>query len=155
MGMNKIACCTDFSENGKIAVGMAIELAEKYQASLHVVHVLPPQVNPFGVEVDLSELADEGLGEIEEVKMSLAAKVEEQIAENWGERIADRFDYEIVVLNGHVSSEILRYVQEEKIDCVVVGAYGLSGMGLVLFGSVAKRVAHKAPCSVLIARKAE
>jgi universal stress protein A len=35
----------------------------------------------------------------------------------------------------------------------VVGAFGLSGMGLVLFGSVAKRISHKAPCSVMIVRR--
>ena len=37
-------------------------------------------------------------------------------------------------------------------DLVVLGSYGLTGMGLVIFGSVAKRVARKAPCSVMIAR---
>jgi universal stress protein A len=36
---------------------------------------------------------------------------------------------------------------------VVMGSYGLSGMGLVVFGSVAKRITHKAPCSVMIVRK--
>jgi universal stress protein A len=38
-------------------------------------------------------------------------------------------------------------------DLVILGAYGLPGVELVLFGSVAKRIAHKAPCSVLIIRE--
>ena len=44
------------------------------------------------------------------------------------------------------------FIEEKKIELVILGAYGLSGMGLVVFGSVAKRVAHKAPCSVMIVR---
>ena len=39
------------------------------------------------------------------------------------------------------------------IDLVVMGAYGFTGMGLVIFGSVAKRISHKAPCSVMIVRE--
>jgi universal stress protein A len=54
-----------------------------------------------------------------------------------------------------VSSEILHYLEVEEIDLVIVGAYGLSGMELVLFGSVAKRIAHKAGCSVMIVRHAD
>jgi universal stress protein A len=42
---------------------------------------------------------------------------------------------------------------DEKIDIVVLGAYGLSGVELVLFGSVAKRISHKAPCTVMIVRE--
>ncbi|MBW1827345.1 MAG: universal stress protein, partial [Deltaproteobacteria bacterium] len=62
-------------------------------------------------------------------------------------------EYDLVVLDGHVSTEILSYLEENQTDVVVMGSYGLSGMGLVVFGSVAKRITHKAPCSVMIVRK--
>ena len=58
-----------------------------------------------------------------------------------------------VVLDGHVSTEILAFLEERRIDLVVLGSYGLSGMGLVLFGSVTKRVSQKAACSVIIVRE--
>ena len=61
-------------------------------------------------------------------------------------------DGELVVRHGHVSTEIIRFIEETDSDLAVVGAFGLSGMGLVLFGSVAKRISHKAPCSVMIVR---
>ena len=48
--------------------------------------------------------------------------------------------------------ELLTFLEKNRIDLAVMGAYGLSGMGFVLFGSVAKRVVHKAPCSVMIVR---
>jgi len=71
----------------------------------------------------------------------------------YGAKIGEHIEYDLVVLDGHVSTEILSYLEENQTDVVVMGSYGLSGMGLVVFGSVAKRITHKAPCSVMIVRK--
>ena len=46
MKLTKIACCTDFSENAQFAFEEALELAQKYNAELHVIHVLPTEINP-------------------------------------------------------------------------------------------------------------
>lgn len=145
MPIKKIVCCTDFSKNSEAAFAAAVELAEKYEAKLSVVHVMPPVVNPLliGDEWVLPEAP----------KKSLVLKLEDRMQQEYGARIGESLDYELVVLTGHVSSEILRHVEESDADLVVMGSYGASGMGLVLFGSVAKRVAHKAPCSVMIVRK--
>jgi universal stress protein A len=58
----------------------------------------------------------------------------------------------LAVLDGHVSTQVITYLEENGVDLVVTGSYGLAGVGLVVFGSVAKRLAHRAPCSVLIVR---
>jgi universal stress protein A len=144
MTIRHIVCCTDFSENADAAFSAALEMAQKYAAHLTVLHVLPPVINPT--------LADtEGIVP-EAPKESLLLKLEEKMEQSYGSRIGKQVDYRLTVLDGHESTEILRYLEEERVDVVVMGSYGLSGMGLVLFGSVAKRVAHKAPCSVLIVR---
>ena len=142
--MKKIAFCTDFSENADAAFIAALELAEKYAAKLIVLHVLPQVVNPV--------LADAEWVFPVESKKSMISELEERIEKEYGPRINDSIDSELVVLNGHVSSEILKYLEENQVDIVVSGSYGLSGVGLVVFGSVAKRLAHRAPCSVLIVR---
>ena len=147
MTIKKIACCVDFSENAHLALQRAAELAEKFQAKLYVIHVLPPVVNPVETEADWVMP--------EEPKKSLILKIEEKMAQEYGSKIAHDVDSELLVLDGHVSSEIIRFLEENKIDLAVLGSYGASGMGLVLFGSVANRVAHKAPCSVMIVRSKE
>ncbi len=144
MTIKKIACCIDFSENAGRALDRALEMAEKFQAKLFVVHVLPPVVNPV--------LADMDLTWPDESKKSLILKVEERIEREYEIRIKGSVHSELVVLDGHVSSEILRFLEESEMDLVVVGSYGATGMGLVVFGSVANRVSHKAPCSVMIVR---
>ena len=145
MAVNQIVCCTDFSNHAEAAFQTALDLAQRYSAKLYVVHVLPPAVNPMLTDADLMlpEHPDE----------NLVVSLNERMQEVYGNRIPDGIDVELVVRDGHVSTEIIRFIEETDADLAVVGAFGLSGMGLVLFGSVAKRIAHKAPCSVMIVRK--
>ena len=144
MKVKKIACCTDFSENAQSAFKEALEMAVKYGAELHVVHVLPTEINPT-VSGTIRVLPSD-------TQKALIPELEKQMAEEYGKQLAGKVDCKIVVLKGHVSTEIVNYLKKEKIGLVVVGSFGLSGIGLVVFGSVAKRVSHHAPCSVLIVR---
>lgn len=142
--MKRIVCCVDFSENSRAAFGKALELAEKFQSKLYILHVLPPVFNPVLPETEYVFP--------EQPRDVLIIKVEERLKREYGSSVGEASEPSIVILDGHVSSEIIRFLKEEDIDLAVLGAYGASGMGLVLFGSVANRVSHKAPCSVMIVR---
>ena len=144
MPIKTIAFCTDFSTNAEAAFVEAFDLAKKYKAKLFLVHVLPPVINPLTTETEWVLPSEHS--------NALILNLEERMQQEYGSRLADHIDYELVVLNGHVSSEILTFIEENRIDLAVMGAYGLSGMGFVFFGSVAKRVVHKAHCSVMIVR---
>ncbi len=152
MSIRKIACCTDFSENAEEAVTAAVEMAEKFGATLDVLHVLPQPVNPMVSDFEVPLLGEAMPQMSFDVRSSLAQKMKERMSEVYGARTSRLKGAKMVVLDGHVSTEIIAYLDEHDIDLVVLGSYGFSGMGLVLFGSVAKRVAHKAHCSVMIAR---
>ena len=118
-------------------------MAEKYQAKLLVVHVLPLVINPvLTAEWVLPE----------EPKNDKIVELKKRMQKEYGDRIGNIVDYQLIVLDGHVSTEILTFLNENPVDVVVVGSYGLTGMGLVFFGSVAKRISYKAPCSVMIVR---
>jgi universal stress protein A len=147
MGFKKIACCTDFSENAELAFIRALDLAEKYAAMLYVIHVLPPVINPLMADVEQT-LSDEP-------RKALILKIEDKMQQTYGVRVGETIPFELAVLDGHVTTEILKFVDENGVDLLVVGSYGLSGMGLVLFGSVANRLSHHASCSVMIVRGRE
>jgi len=144
MAVNQIVCCTDFSDHAETAFQTALDLAERYRAKLYLLHVVPPEVNPMltDAELMLPDHPDE----------NLLVSLNERMQEDYGSRIPASIASELVVRDGHVSTEIIRFIEETDADLAVVGAFGLSGMGLVLFGSIAKRIAHKAPCSVMIVR---
>ncbi len=144
MTIRAIVCCTDFSENAHRAVAQAVDMAARFNAKLYLLHVLPPLINPV--------LLDSGWIPPEMPRDAIILKIEEQMQERYGAQVPHEVDYELVVRDGHVSSEILEFVRTRSVDLVIMGAYGLSGMGLVLFGSVTKRVAQKAACSVMIVR---
>ncbi|GAB6142840.1 universal stress protein [Desulfocicer niacini] len=147
MNMKRILCCVDFSSNADRAFETALDLTQKYDAQLHLLHVLPPVISPLITDIDLVVPA--------ESSTVLVEKLADQMIHTYGQRIPSSTDHVLRVREGHVSSEILHYLESEKIDLIILGAYGLSGMELVLFGSVAKRIAHKATCSVMIVRDAD
>lgn len=147
MTIKQIAICTDFSKNADLAFESALEMARKFQAKLYLLHVMPPIINPVFTDFDSVAYT--------QPDPSLIVKVEEKMENQYGSKIDDGIEFSLAVLDGHVSTEILRFVDENQIDLVIMGAYGLAGMGLVVFGSVAKRVSHKAPCSVMIVRDRE
>jgi nucleotide-binding universal stress UspA family protein len=58
----------------------------------------------------------------------------------------------VVRRSGHAAEQILALAADERVALVVVGSRGLTGLRAL--GSVSERVAHHAPCSVLVARGA-
>lgn len=150
MTFKTIACCTDFSKNADVAAETAGILAKKFDAVIELIHVVPPPVNPVVTDFDNPVFSSVTFDD--SVDNTLVRQVEEKLQKHYASMIPGGVKVRYVVLDGHVSSEILNHLEESKCDLVVMGSYGLSGMGLVIFGSIAKRVAHKAPCSVMIAR---
>ncbi len=72
------------------------------------------------------------------------------------EHLADAgFPVMTEVQMGRPFIEIIRYAREKKIDLIVLGTHGRSGLKHVLLGSVAERVVRKAPCPVLTIRHPE
>jgi universal stress protein A len=144
MPIKRIACCIDFSPNADAAFDAAVEMAIKFEARLWLLHVLPPAINPM--------LTDTAWDVSQASTAALLPQLETRMVDTYGKRVPPEIDHEIVVLDGHVSTEILAYLNANAMDLVVMGSYGFAGMGLVVFGSVAKRVSHKAPCSVMVVR---
>jgi len=74
-------------------------------------------------------------------------------SEEWlNEFIAENFkDYPVQkgkILPGNPAEEILKYIRENLIDCVVMGTHADKGLS-VSFGSVTKEVVGKSPVPVL------
>ena len=54
---------------------------------------------------------------------------------------------------GRPDVEIIRYATGHHVELIVVGTHGRGGLQHFVLGSVAERVARRAPCAVLIARQ--
>jgi nucleotide-binding universal stress UspA family protein len=142
--LKKIVFCTDFSENANGALELAFDVAQKYGAQLLLVHVVPPLVCPSPVmEEFISEQANYQFIE-QVIQRSL-----EQIESTYVSRMGDYGNYQIQVLSGHPASEILNFIEQEKVDLVVMGTHGFTGLAHFFLGSTAEKVVRRAGCSVL------
>jgi nucleotide-binding universal stress UspA family protein len=128
---------TDGSDAADAAVAHAIDHAVRYDATLHVLHVVdsvavPP--TPNGGRV-LEALEQQGRAAIE------------RVAQRAGDAGVDTV--ESAVASGPPHTAILDYVDEHGVDLVVMGTHGRRGLDRVLIGSVTERVVRLADVPVL------
>ena len=142
IAIKRVLIPTDFSETSTAAVNYGVDLAERYDASLHLVHVIEKSAIPPEPEFPL------GIFEGQTVARERLVAVL-----NAAQRKAFRAD--VAVKIGHPSLEIVRYAKEHDIDLIVMGTHGRSGVSHLLMGSVAEKVVRNAPCPVLTVRHPE
>jgi nucleotide-binding universal stress UspA family protein len=141
----RILCPVDFSETARAAMETAIELAGKFDGELLLVHAypIPGYTFPDGSAVAsarmLQELADEAARHLAE----------------WGELASKAGAKKVLVETavGDPAGEIVRLAQERKVDLVVMGTHGRTGIEHALMGSIAERVVRRAKCPVLTVRR--
>jgi nucleotide-binding universal stress UspA family protein len=141
--LKRILVPTDFSQCSDAAVRYARALAEAFQASLHLLHVVQdPYTQPWAAEAFPAPLG-EMLGQWEEqARLRLGTLVGEQ----------ERATTTTATVVGSPFFEIVRYAAEQQIDLIVIGTHGRGPIGHMLLGSVAEKVVRKAPCPVLTVR---
>jgi nucleotide-binding universal stress UspA family protein len=64
-------------------------------------------------------------------------------------------DAEALLLHGRAADTFVRAVGDQGATLAAVGSHEISRAAGILIGSVATRVLHEAPCSVLVARRGE
>ena len=142
--LKKIVFCTDFSENATDAFELAFDLTQKYGAHLVLIHVVPPLVFPSPVmEEFISEQANYQF--IEQV----IQRSMEQMESTYVSRMGGYSKVQLQVLSGHPASEILNFIEQEKVDLVVMGTHGFTGLAHFFLGSTAEKVVRTAGCPVL------
>ena len=120
----------------------AAEIAKKFNAKLFLLHVAEEiPVYAYRIGVSQKEL-DEQIVEHSAAEMRKAAK-----------RLNVK-DAELIVRTGNVQQEILSVVKEKKIDLIVMGTQGRTGLAHAVVGSIAEKIVRLAPCRVLTVKPA-
>lgn len=141
MKVEKILWPTDLSGSAEHALDYVRSLTEKYQAEIHVLYVI----------VDLAH-HESWYGELEKEHIDRVLKWEHEKASERLERICtEQLEgcplYIRHVAVGNPAEEILKLVDQEKIDLVVMTTQGASSR--FGFGSVADKVVKNAPVPVV------
>lgn len=153
--IKKILYATDLSKNSAYAFRYAMNLAEKYDAEiviLHVIEPIPPMVKHYVK------------GFVDEINWEEKVKYQQEMAI---ERIKKRLEEfckretqdapqclalvsTILVRPGHPVEEILKAADEEQCDMIILGTHGKGFLKQTFLGSVARSVLDRARKPVFI-----
>ena len=148
--ITRILVPVDFSAHSDRALRYATTLADRFNATVEVLHVVedpfvsgawsPEAVAPNIPEL-LADLVAAARGKLDELK---AATIRRGV----------RLETTVLttVLTGKPADSIADYARTERFDLIVMGTHGRTGLSHALLGSVAERVVRKAPCPVLTVR---
>jgi nucleotide-binding universal stress UspA family protein len=120
----RILVASDGSADAERAVEMTARIGKRYRSRVYLLNVDP---SPHG---------DRGKIAVDAVDLAAALGA----------------DPVMVAESGDADERIVELAASEPVSLVAVGSRGLTGVRAL--GSVSERVAHRAPCSVLVARPA-
>lgn len=145
--LSNILVAIDGSKPSTQALEMAIEMAKKFDAKLHLIHVvremqLPPELQHFAE-----------LESVRGTRQDVLNTVGEQLV-NQGKRVAETngvTSVESDIGTGDPANAIIGYANRNGIDLIVLGSRGLGQVEGMLMGSVSRKVSNLAtvPCMVV------
>lgn len=142
--LKKILVPVDGSEYSKKALEFACELADKFDGSLHLVHV------PQGTAADrvmvlggAAVMIHADRAQIEAAGHTLI-EAAQTVAES---KVPGRVTSELRA--GDPAEQIIKSAEENQSDCIVIGSRGLGDFGGLLLGSVSHKVNHSTPCTCI------
>jgi len=139
IAIKRILTPVDLSPLSEKALNYATILAKALEAELIVLHILPMD------ELFRAQSAAEIGSQIQDASRRIEALLTKEIRE--------AITTDTVVIHGNTpAEEIIREAQERKIDMIVMGTHGRTGLKHLLMGSVAEAVVRTAPCPVTCVR---
>ena len=135
---NSIIVAIDGSEHSNRAVNCARELAERFEASLWLVHAYP----------QTSDLRSyEQFGKLIARRKRAGQSILDQAHKILGE-INGEINEEL--LEGPEAEAILSIAEIQKVGLILMGTRGLGSFEGMLLGSVSRKVTHHASCPVML-----
>ena len=146
--ITKILVAIDGSEHADKALGFALDLAEKYSATITLVNVFQVPMfgylgEPFAYPALLAEFTNE-VKRMHEQILSKALKKAKELKPN--------LKISTVLEEGRPSDKIVETAKEGNFDLIVMGHRGLGRVKEFFLGSVSDRVADEAHCPLLIVK---
>lgn len=147
----RVVLAMDFSKDAKGAARFLSRLRLPRASRVMLLHVeecadrVVAHIAGMG-RIDLSQTAEQAMRERKRRTLLML--------ERMGRRFRQRgLAVDHVFAGGNPAEEILRAAELHRADLIVMGSKGLTGLDRYLLGSVSRKVARHAPCSVLVVRR--
>jgi nucleotide-binding universal stress UspA family protein len=146
VSVRRVLCPVDFSDTSHAALRYAVDVCQRYDAALTLLHVYhaPGFTLPEGMVVAGADVFADVLRDVE---IALARWREEAV------KLGAR-SVATATAAGATHPEIARFADDNGFDLVVIGTHGRTGIAHALLGSTAEKVVRYAHCPVLTVRAA-
>lgn len=146
----RILVATDFSPGASAALDHAVDLAERFGATVVALHVWPP---PTVLRADDAlSLAGQPYQQLAELASRRASAEMDEFLAPLAEREGVWFRRQVAM--GDPAETIVEVATDGEFDLIVMGTHGRTGLKRMILGSVAEAVCRHAPCPVLTIREA-
>lgn len=135
----RIIVPVDGSEHSHRALTYAQAMADKFGATLWLVHAFP----------QTSDLL--GYSEYEKL-IARRESAGQEILDQAREQVGDRLDVREELLEEPAAEAIIRVAHTREADLIIMGTRGLGSLQGLLMGSVTHKVLNHAPCPVMLIR---
>ncbi len=128
---------TDFTDVSHRALEYAKTLAKQWNSELLLAHVNPPMdliTPPEAAWVDTLEIQ---------------SRVEQQLEESGAALRSEGYRAQSLSLTGPLYDELFSAIKQYKVDLIVLGTHGKTGLERLLFGSDAEALLRHAHCPVI------
>lgn len=137
--IDRVLVPVDFSPHSKKALGYALGLAKRFGAEVTLLHVVEQIFYPSDWIYPFTTV-------------DFPARCEALIKEAKSWLKEESGTNEPVVLLGNPWREIVDLAKKRKMDLIIIGTHGHTGLKHALLGSVAEKVVRHASCPVLTVR---
>ena len=131
--INRILCPVDFSAQSDHALVFAMKMAARYEAPLHVLHVMPPTASASGLGAAGRELTARNL-------KTMIERWREPGVETAGELLE----------SGNIPEKIMQRAEALDADLIVTGSHGRTGIERLALGSVVDPLLRRCRQPVLV-----
>jgi len=147
--LKNILVATDFSECSDTALTYGRELASRFDATLHLLHVVQ---NVSAASFGMETIATMGPDMLKRFEEDARTRLHQLTIDS--DRSGPRTVTAVNV--GHSAPlDIVEYAKTHEINLIVMGTHGRGAIAHFLMGSVAERVVRLAQCPVLTVRHPE
>jgi nucleotide-binding universal stress UspA family protein len=140
--IKKILFPVDLTENSSKILPYVLSASEKYNSTIYLLHVVQDLLKWGHLYVP-----HPSLDEFQKEAMEGAKKAMDMICEK---ELQSCPNFQRRVVSGDPAAEILKTIESEGIDLVVMGTHGRKGLEHTIFGSVAENVVKKSAVPVLV-----
>ena len=147
IALKKILVPTDFGEAADAALTYARALAQRFHASIEVLHVADDvAARMFAGEMYVPSEAQK------DIELAARRQLDERVIDNDVDPITITA---LIVTSTAPAGTIVQHAKDTNVDLIIMGTHGRGAVAHLLMGSVAERVVRLAPCPVLVVRNPE